>query len=292
MDNKIKQTLKIWQSPAKINLFLHINSKRDDGYHNLQTIFQLLDYYDELSFDLRQDGIIKRISGNETIAENQDLIIKAANALQNITNTKLGANISVIKNIPAGSGLGGGSSNAATTLIALNYLWNTQLSQQQLIEIGLSLGADVPIFIFARSAWAENIGEKLTAIKLPEHYFLLVFIHTHISTKKIFSHKALTMTPRIGKIRNFSALNNPHNDCLNAAIELEGEVLAGLNHLKLSENYLYQPRMTGTGSCVFVEFKHEKEALVALAKLPKKWSGFVAKAINTSPIYNWAVAKR
>jgi 4-diphosphocytidyl-2-C-methyl-D-erythritol kinase len=272
-----------WRSPAKINLFLHINSKRKDGYHNLQSIFQLLDYCDQLNFNVRQDGIINRTSGNEDVPEEIDLIIKAAKALQQATNTKLGADISVVKNIPAGGGLGGGSSNAATTLIALNQLWNTQYSNQQLSEIGLSLGADVPIFIAGHSAWAEGVGEILTPMTLPKHYFLVVSINKHISTKEIFSHKALTITSQIGKMSDFSELINPHNDCLEAAVDLEGEVLKALVHLESAKNYLYQPRMTGTGSCVFVEFKHEKDALVALDNLPKQWSGFVAQALNTSP---------
>ena len=283
---------KTWLAPAKINLFLHINSKREDGYHNLQTIFQLLDYYDELSFSPREDGIIQRVSGNDVVPESQDLIIRAAKALQQETGTDLGVDISVVKNIPAGGGLGGGSSNAATTLIALNELWDTQYSEKQLIKIGLVLGADVPIFIAGRSAWAQGVGEVLTPMTLPKHYFLVVSINKHISTGQIFSHKALTMTPQIGKMSDFSELINPHNDCLEAAIELEGEILDVLNHLSSSENHLYQPRMTGTGSCVFVEFEHEKDALVALNNLPKKWSGFKAQALNTSPVHNWAVAKR
>ena len=272
-----------WHSPAKINLFLHINSKREDGYHNLQSIFQLLDYCDELSFNIRQDGVIARTSGNEDVPQDQDLIIRAAKALQTATSTKLGADISVVKNIPAGGGLGGGSSNAATTLIALNQLWNTGYSKQKLSTIGLALGADVPIFIAGQSAWAEGVGEILTPMQLPKHYFLVVSINKHISTKEIFLHKALTMTSQIGKMSDFSELINPHNDCLEAAIDLEGEILEALTHLESSENHLYQPRMTGTGSCVFVEFKHEKDALVALDNLPKQWSGFVAQALNTSP---------
>lgn len=262
---------------------MHINSKREDGYHNLQTIFQLLDYCDELSFDIREDGVIHRISGNEAVPEAKDLIIRAAKALQKATSTTLGVNISIIKKIPTGGGLGGGSSNAATTLIALNQLWNIQYSTKKLTEIGLSLGADVPIFITGNSAWAEGVGEILTPMTLPKHFFLVVSINKHISTKEIFSHKVLTMTPVIGKIQPFSELINPHNDCLEAAIKLESDILKVLAHLKLSENHLYVPRMTGTGCCVFVEFEHEKEALVALKNLPKQWSGFVAQALNTSP---------
>ena len=271
---------------------MHINSKRADGYHYLQTIFQLLDYCDELNFTVKQDGVITRISDNDGVPLEQDLIIKAAKALQKATGTSLGADISIIKNIPTGGGLGGGSSNAATTLIALNQLWGTQYSTQQLAEIGLTLGADVPIFIAGYSAWAEGVGEILTPINLPKHYFLVVSINKHISTKEIFLHKALTMTPIVGKIYPFSELINPHNDCLEAAIQLESEILEVLTHLKLSKNHLYQPRMTGTGSCVFVEFRDEKDALVAFNKLPNKWSGFVAQALNTSPTLNWAVAKR
>jgi 4-diphosphocytidyl-2-C-methyl-D-erythritol kinase len=223
-------------------------SKRADGYHNLQTIFQLLDYYDELNFTIRQDGVITRISGNDGVPLEQDLIIKAAKILQKATGTSLGANISIIKNIPTGGGLGGGSSNAATTLIALNQLWNTQYSTQQLAEIGLALGADVPIFIAGHSAWAEGVGEILTPINLPKHYFLVVSIDKHISTKEIFLHKALTMTPIVGKIHPFSKLINPHNDCLEAAMQLESEILEVLTHLRSSKNHLYQPRMAGSGS--------------------------------------------
>ncbi len=265
---------------------MHINSKREDGYHNLQSIFQLLDYYDELCFETRTDGVIARISGNENVSEADDLIVRAAKALQKSTKTTLGVNISVLKKIPAGGGLGGGSSNAATTLIALNQLWSTQYSTQELSKIGLSLGADVPIFIAGHSAWAEGVGDILTPMALPKHTFLVVSINKHISTKEIFSHKALTMTPILGKMHPFSELINPRNDCLEAAIELEGEVLEALTHLKSAKNTLYAPRMTGTGCCVFVEFKDEKDALVALKNVPKRWAGFVAKALDTSPTIN------
>ncbi|KAA0445275.1 MAG: 4-(cytidine 5'-diphospho)-2-C-methyl-D-erythritol kinase [Candidatus Thioglobus sp.] len=275
---------KTWQSPAKINLFLHINCKRKDGYHNLQTIFQLLDYCDELNFSVRDDGVINRSGGNEAVPEADDLIIKAAKALQKSAGVNLGADISVHKKIPAGGGLGGGSSNAATTLKALNQLWGVQYSTQQLSAIGLKLGADVPIFIAGQSAWAEGVGEILTPISLPKRYFLVVCINKSISTKEIFLHKALTTTPILGKIHAFSELANPHNDCLEAAIELEGEILAALTHLKSAKNYLYEPRMTGTGCCVFAEFEAEKDALIALNNVPKQWSGFVAPALDSSPI--------
>ena len=182
-------------SPAKINLFLHITSKRDDGYHNLQTIFQLLDFYDEIDFSLRDDGKINRISGNEDILISNDLMIKSAKKLKQYRQTNCGVDIKIIKKIPAGGGLGGGSSNAATTLIALNKLWNLGLTNTELISIGKDIGADVPVFIEGRSAWAEGIGEILTPLNLPEYFYLVVSINKQISTREIFSHKALTMSP-------------------------------------------------------------------------------------------------
>ncbi|ABL01906.1 4-diphosphocytidyl-2-C-methyl-D-erythritol kinase [Candidatus Ruthia magnifica str. Cm (Calyptogena magnifica)] len=281
-----------WLAPAKINLFLHINNKREDGYHNLQTIFQMLDYYDELKFSITNGGVIKRINGNEDVEQSQDLIVKAAKVLQEYTGTTLGANLSIVKNIPIGGGLGGGSSDAATTLVALNQLWDTKLTQPQLMKLGLNLGADVPVFIFAKSAWAEGIGEILSPIKMPNYYYLVVFINKHTSTKEIFSHYALTMSKPQGKIAKFSELINTHNDCLQAAIALEAEIGVALKHLNTCANHISQVRMSGTGSCVFNEFLTEKDALAAAKKVPKKWMSFVTRAINTSPIHSWAVAKR
>ncbi|WP_428088108.1 4-(cytidine 5'-diphospho)-2-C-methyl-D-erythritol kinase [Candidatus Thioglobus sp.] len=284
--------VKTWLAPAKINLFLHINSKREDGYHNLQSIFQLLDYYDELQFSITQDGLINRISDNDYVKPENDLIIRAAKLLQQTSHCKLGADISIVKRIPVGGGLGGGSSDCATTLMALNQLWKLNLSQQSLMKIGLKLGADVPFFINAKSAWVEGIGEILSPIKTPNHYFLVVFVNQHTSTQEIFSHKALTMSPIIGKMSDFSLLVNTHNDCLQAAIEQTGEISLALKQLNLCSNQIGKARMSGTGSCVFAQFADEKDALVALKKMPKKWMSFTAKAINTSPMLKWAVAKR
>ncbi|MBT3277398.1 4-(cytidine 5'-diphospho)-2-C-methyl-D-erythritol kinase [Candidatus Thioglobus sp.] len=283
---------KVWLAPAKINLFLHINSKREDGYHNLQTIFQLLDYYDELQFSITSNGVINRATGNANIAPESDLIIRAAKLLQEKSQTSLGCDISIVKRIPAGGGLGGGSSDAATTLVALNHLWKTNLDQQALMELGLKLGADVPIFINAQSAWAEGVGEILSPLKTPNHYFLVVFVNQHTSTSEIFSHKALTMSPMIGKISDFSELANTHNDCLLAAIEQTEEIRLALEQLDRCSDLIGKARMSGTGSCVFAEFATKKYALAALEKMPKKWMSFTAQAINTSPILKWAVAKR
>ena len=278
-------------APAKINLFLHITSIRADGYHNLQTIFQLLNFGDEVTFSLRNDGEINRIYGNETIPPDKDLILRSANTLKKYSKTKAGVDIGVIKKIPTGGGLGGGSSNAATVLIALNDLWNLKLSKRELLNIGQTLGADVPVFVNGHSAWAEGKGDILTPINLPRFFYLVVSINKHISTQEIFTHKALTMSPVQRKISDFSLVSNPHNDCLDAAIELEGEIQKALNHLDSTENHLGIARMTGSGCCVFIAFENKEDAVLAKEKLPSQWSGFVAQAIDRSPTNNWDVAK-
>ena len=278
-------------APAKINLFLHINSKRADGHHNLQTIFQLLDYGDEITFSLRNDGEIKRIYGNETIPPDKDLILRSAHTLKKYSKTVSGVDIGVIKKIPSGGGLGGGSSNAATVLIALNDLWNLKLPKSELFDIGQTLGADVPVFVNGHSAWAEGKGDILTPINLPRFFYLVVSINKHISTQEIFTHKALTMSPVQRKMSDFSLVSNPHNDCLDAAIEMEGEIQQALNHLDSTENHLGVARMTGSGCCVFVAFESKEDAVIAKEKLPSQWSGFVAQAIDRSPTNNWDVAK-
>ena len=278
-------------SPAKINLFLHVTSKRPDGYHNLQTIFQLLDYCDEISLDYREDGIINRLSGNESIPQDQDLAIRSATILKKMTGSKGGVDIGIAKKIPMGGGLGGGSSNAATVLIALNKLWSLNLSKEKLMHIGQNLGADVPVFVNCHSSWGEGIGEILTPITLPKYFYLIVSIDKHISTKEIFTHKALTMSPVQRKITDFSMVSNPHNDCLDAAIHLEADIEEAIAHLDSTDNHIGIARMTGSGCCVFVAFEKEKDASIAINKLPSKWTGFIAKAIDKSPLYNWGVAK-
>jgi len=265
---------KVWLAPAKINLFLHINSKRKDGYHNLQTLFQLLDYHDELQFTVTDQGIINRTSGNENIAPECDLIIRAAELLQKNTKTHLGCDVSIVKRIPAGAGLGGGSSDAATTLVALNHLWKTDLSLQKLTALGLELGADVPVFINAQSAWAEGVGEILSPVNTPNNYFLVVFVNQHTSTSEIFSHKALTMSPMIGKISDFSELTNTHNDCLQAAIEQTEEIGLALEELNNCSNLIGKARMSGTGSSVFAEFSTKKKCFGSIRKNAKKMDEF------------------
>ena len=270
---------------------MHVTSKRSDGYHNIQTIFQLVDYCDEININYRSDGLISRISGNENISKNQDLTIRSATLLKKITGSKGGADIAIVKKIPIGGGLGGGSSNAATVLIALNKLWNLNLPKEELVDIGQNLGADVPVFINGHSSWGEGTGEILTPISLPKYFYLIVTIGKHISTKEIFTHKALTMSPVQRKMSDFSLVSNPHNDCLEAAIDIEGEIEDALIHLNSTEKHIDKARMSGSGSCVYVAFEREEDAIIAKKELPIKWLGFIAKAINKSPLCNWDVAK-
>ena len=278
-------------SLAKINLFLHVVSKRNDGYHNLQTIFQLLNYGDEMEFKSREDGLVNRNYSNKAIPSNKDLVLKSAYLLKELSGTKKGVDISLIKKIPIGGGLGGGSSNAATTLIALNKLWKLNYSKEKLTEIGKTLGSDVPVFLSGKTSWAEGTGELLMPITLPKYFYLVVSINKQISTQEVFTHKALTMSPVQRKITDFSMVSNPHNDCLDAAIDLEGEIEDALIHLNSTERHIDNARLSGSGSCVYVAFEKEQDAIIAKKELPKKWFGFIAKAIDESPLFNWDVAK-
>ena len=267
-------------SPAKLNLFLHVLGRRPDGYHNLQTLFQLLDFGDEMTFSNNESGIIGLSIQNNIGAPlpmDSNLVVKAAKRLRTIANRpNLGAHITLTKNIPQGAGLGGGSSNAASTLTALNTLWDLNLSNAKLCEIGITLGADVPVFLNGKTAWGEGIGEKLEAIELKQRWYLVVTPPCQVSTKEIFCHQQLTRNSPAIKMSDFLA-GRSHNDCEAITSELYPEVAKTLVLLrKFSES-----KMTGTGSSLFVEFKSEVEAMATLAKLPKSLQVFVAKGINS-----------
>jgi len=180
-----------WPAPAKLNLLLRIVGRRADGYHLLQTVFQFVDLCDQLTFDVRTDGVIKRVTPLEEVPEEQDLVVRAARLLQQEIGTGLGAEIALDKRLPMGGGLGGGSSDAATTLVALNTLWNAELTEDQLAALGIKLGADVPVFVRGYAAWAEGVGEALTPIDLPEPWYLILVPPCHVSTAEIFSDPAL-----------------------------------------------------------------------------------------------------
>ncbi len=271
--------LTTWPSPAKLNLFLHITGQRENGYHDLQSVFQLLDYGDSLTFDVNNSGKIRIESNINAIPLQENIIYKAATLLQTYAKCSLGCDITLNKVLPMGGGVGGGSSNAATTLVALNHLWRLGLSTQALQSLGLQLGADVPIFVFGQNAFAEGVGEKLSGISLPEKYFLVVNPSVHISTQKIFQHPDLPRnTASIS--RESYAFSDTHNDCQNLVCDMYPDIAKTLGWL-----LEYAPsRMTGTGSCLFSIYDTYEAALETLNKLPTQCSGFVAKGVNKSPL--------
>jgi len=275
-------------SPAKLNLFLHVLGRRADGYHNLQTLFQILDYGDELSFTLRNDGQIKLLTEFPNVAHDDNLIVRAARLLQKNSGCTHGADIECIKRLPMGGGLGGGSSNAASTLVALNRLWATGLSTDQLAELGLKLGADVPVFIHGQTAWGEGIGEHLTPVKLPEKWYVVLVPPCSISTAEIFNSPELTRNTSPITIAAFLE-GGTRNDCQPVVSKRYPAVQQALDWL----GNFAPSRLTGTGSAVFAAFPTEKEARAILASLSGnqplmlnglKINGFVAKGVNTSPL--------
>jgi 4-diphosphocytidyl-2-C-methyl-D-erythritol kinase len=269
----------VYPAPAKLNLMLRIIGRRSDGYHQLQTVFQFLDIYDRLRFKKRDDNQIILHHDLGTIPPSQNLCYRAARQLQSITGVNQGAEIKLEKNLPMGGGLGGGSSDAATTLMALNRLWGLSLRRSELKTIALSLGADVPIFIHGHAAWAEGIGEKLTDIELPERWYLVVQPPCHVSTAEIFRQPDLTRhSPRI-KIRAFLQ-GECGNDCLPVVRKRHPEVAQALDWL----NQFADARLTGTGACVFAAFADQRSARDLLEEKPAGMKGFVARGVNHSPL--------
>lgn len=278
-------TQQLWPSPAKLNLFLYITGQRPNGYHDLQTLFQFLDYGDSLSFNVRTDGVIALTTPVEGVSDDQNLVVRAAHLLQKHTGSPLGADITLQKQIPMGGGLGGGSSNAATVLVALNTLWNCGLTDTELAELGITLGADVPVFVMGFAAFAEGIGEILQPVTPEEKWFLVVHPGVHIPTPVIFSDPELTRnTPK----RPVNVLlNTPYaNDCEPIARKRFYEVEQLLSWL-----LEYAPsRLTGTGACVFAEFDTETEARQVLNEIPAWSRGFVARGVNVSPLHRFREA--
>ena len=266
-------------SPAKINLFLHILGRREDGYHNLQTLFQLLDYGDQITFTATKSPQITLTDQLEGVAPQDNLIIRAATILQQATNCQWGCEIQLHKNLPMGAGLGGGSSNAATTLVGLNYLWQSNLTTDQLAAMGRQLGADVPVFVRGQSAFAEGIGEQLTPIELDQPWYLVVTPNIKVPTGEIFSHSELTRNSQAIKIRALSGMQY-RNDCQSVVEKLYPEVKQLLDWLQRYKN----PLMTGTGASVFCRFDSAIEAQQAQNEIPKQWDSFVARGINQSPL--------
>jgi 4-diphosphocytidyl-2-C-methyl-D-erythritol kinase len=282
-------------APAKLNLFLHVIGRRPDGYHLLQTVFRLIDLCDLLDIDARSDGQIVRETDMVGVAHDDDLVVRAAKALQQHTGTKLGAQVCVRKRIPSGAGLGGGSSDAATVLIALNRLWQTRLTRQALMQLGLGLGADVPFFIFGQSAFAEGIGEKLTALDLPQQAYLVVQPAQHVPTQGIFQDPDLTRNTDPVKIMDFSgrqivtSLGFGRNDLQPIVLKRYPVVRQALDWLNKAEFSAggFKARMTGSGACLFLSFPDAKLAENArqrlLAKISTDFSD-TATADTPSPI--------
>ncbi|MDQ3773047.1 MAG: 4-(cytidine 5'-diphospho)-2-C-methyl-D-erythritol kinase [Pseudomonadota bacterium] len=268
-----------WPAPAKVNLFLHILGRRPDGYHELQTVFQFAGLCDTLFFELRKDGEVRRTTDLPGVAPEADLVVRAARLLQSQTGTRIGADIGVTKRIPTGAGLGGSSSDAATTLMALDHLWGAGLSSPELQSIGRRLGADVPIFLHGQATWAEGIGERFTPISLDEPWYLLIRPDLEVSTAAVFNDPDLTRNTSPITIARFLA-GEGRNDCEPVVRARYPEIGAALDWLGERAH----ARLTGTGSCVFGAFPSEAEARAVLTELPRRWGGFVAEGRNRSPL--------
>ena len=269
-----------WPAPAKLNLFLHVTGRRADGYHELQTLFQLIDLCDTVAISVREDGQIERPVGPPEVPCEADLTVRAARALQSATGTRLGASLKVRKRIPQGGGLGGGSSDAATTLLALNEMWNCGLSLSELASLSRPLGADVPVFVQGSSAWAEGIGERLTPVTLPGTWYLVIYPGVSMSTREVFQSPELTRNSPLITIRAFFE-SGGRNDCEPVVRARAPQVAEALEWLAR-----FAPaRLTGTGSCVFSACGSAGEAERLAARVPDRWMSFVAQGLNTSPVH-------
>ncbi|NLY13241.1 MAG: 4-(cytidine 5'-diphospho)-2-C-methyl-D-erythritol kinase [Gammaproteobacteria bacterium] len=267
-------------APAKLNLMLHIVGRRADGYHLLETLFQFLDYADTLHFSPRSDGEIVLHSTIAGVPHDDNLIVRAARLLQERSQSKLGADIWLDKKLPVGGGIGGGSSNAATTLVGLNHLWRTAFDLEQLAQLGLTLGADVPVFVMGRAAFAQGIGEQLQPVELPEPWYLVGVPAVSISTAKIFSDKALTRNTPITNIRTVLKQGG-HNDCQAVVERCYPEVRNALILL----NKFVDARLTGTGSCIFGGFPNQQQAVKVATQISESLPSFVAQGANISMLH-------
>ena len=267
-----------YPAPAKLNLFLHVLGRRDDGYHELQTVFRLIDRADRVGVAARADGEI-RFSG---VFGEENLCVRAARLLQKEVSTKKGCELTLEKNIPVGSGMGGGSSDAATTLLVLNRVWNLNLGKKKLLELGLRLGADVPFFLFGRNALGEGIGERLTPLELAPAWYLVLTPQVSVSTKEIFAAALTAQGKRLKIPPFFPGLGK--NDLEPVVMSRHPEVEA---HLAWLKSRIPQARMTGSGAGVFAELQSESEARALESQLPETMRGFVAKGLERHPLHDW-----
>ena len=270
-----------WPAPAKLNLMLRITGQRDDGYHLLQTVFQLLDWCDWLKFYPLEKDYVRLTSPLKGVPEATDLTVRAAKLLKKYANYRQGVEIEIEKNLPMGGGLGGGSSDAATTLVVLNKLWNLNISCKELMQLGLQLGADVPVFIYGVSAWAEGIGERLQKITILEQWVVIIKPDCHVNTAEIFSHPDLTRDSKIITIANFLA-GQHQNDCLEVVRTLNPPV----EHALIALSVFSKAKLTGTGACVFAQFDSYESAHNAYNALKTEWNVYLSKGMNTSRLKN------
>lgn len=268
-----------WPAPAKLNLMLRIVGRRADGYHLLQTVFQFIDLCDWLTFHPDESGMIWLKNPIPGVPEATDLTVRAANLLKTESGCNHGVCIEVEKNLPMGGGLGGGSSDAATTLLVLNKLWKLNFSTEKLMQLGLRLGADVPVFVYGFSAWAEGVGELLVKITIPEQWVVVIKPDCHVDTKEVFSTKDLTRGSKPIKIADFLA-GQHQNDCLGVVSKLYQSVENALVDL----SGFSEARLTGTGACVFAQFDCKADAVRAYEALKNKWQVYIAKEVNKSPV--------
>ena len=272
-----------YPAPAKLNLFLHVVGRRRDGYHLLQSVFTLIDLQDTLRFRMRADGIVRRVSDLPGVLPAEDLVVRAALLLQEASGTPQGADIELVKRIPMGAGLGGGSSDAATTLVALNRLWKTGFDREALAEIGGGLGADVPFFIFGRPAWAEGIGDRLRDVEVAPCWYAILTPPAHVPAQVAYTAPELTRDTEALKMEDFSAYpHDPrfHND-LESVVSARFPVVA--QHLEWLRQH-GNARMTGSGSCVFAAFKGRDAAQRVIDALPAPMSGFIAQGLTHHPL--------
>jgi 4-diphosphocytidyl-2-C-methyl-D-erythritol kinase len=276
-------------APAKLNLFLHVTGRRDDGYHTLETALQLIDLADWIDLERRADGAIVR-EGDLTGPASDDLAVRAAHALKRATGCPLGATIRVRKNIPVGGGMGGGSSDAATTLLGLNRLWNLALARDALADLAQQLGADVPFFVRGFNAYARGIGEQLWPVTIPPAHYAIVWPQVHVSTKEIFADASLTPTAKATKIADFAAATARFPRSLFGVNDLEVVARRRLPVIGDAIEHLRRfgdARMTGSGSAVFVATQSQSEARVAATALPGNWQHWVVQAISEHPLAAW-----
>lgn len=269
-------------APAKLNLFLHVVGRRPDGYHLLQTVFRFVDYGDSLTFTIRDDGVIRRLNPLPGLDPEQDLTVRAARLLQQESGCSLGADIVLEKRLPMGGGLGGGSSDAATTLLALNRLWGLGLSRQVLQDLGLRLGADVPVFVFGESAFAEGVGEKLQSVALPPAWYVVLVPPVAVSTVEIFTSRELTRDTKPIKMSDFST-GCGRNDLEPVVCRKYPQVAECLDWLRAFGD----ARMTGSGACVFTAFSSQEEANKVFSMKPAQMAGFIAKGMDKHPLHDF-----